>query len=1108
MDALQRKRVKTEVQSNSNSTVCKRPKLLQLDTGEQISVVGQSDVSQQLCYSYSAASSSKDRNLQMAKESHFIEESNALCADEFARAPKSCKSCLVVEIFSGTCRLSKACKDVGFRVAAVDKDKNRSENFNIYRCDVGDPKQLKLLKEFLQAESDELLHVHFAPSCGTASRAREKPIPGLPLHKQPKPLRSDYFPDGIPGLRPMEAERVKLANVSYDATMDLVIFLSSMGVSSSIENPSNSLFWKYSSVVRAMQSISGHFTYFDSCMHGGARDKSTAWWSHDPSAVDVNIFEALQAKCDQSHQHAAWKPVFRNGRTHFPTSDEAAYPQVLCQRVAHILKRLATSKGFVFTDDLRQQLAHDENVGKRQLFATQTRQQHLRPLVSEFNGYQPVILNLADSNDLAAIMSNLPKGARVCNRRILDGGLSRDDLASKFPNAIFSANWDCGSSSEVIHVGLPKEPAVFVVDAVKAGHPRDMLARAPKEVADLLDSFVNEPYYQRLERRAKFFKKWLKRSLELKKDEEVLHRGLQSHLQPLLSGKRLLLWKEMLVDLSYPDVAIIDEVTSGFPLTGWSKKTGIFQPNVRRPDYGLEQLIKSSRGLNEAVLKSLANESWTDVDQKVWEETLQEVDRGWIREAPNLDFEFVAKRFGLAQKSKVRMIDDFSICGVNGTVGLTEKLRVQSVDELASYLALIMNNEGFSSTLQVVGRTYDLKAAYKQFGVDKFHSDHCRVGVKCPGGGVKKFSVNALPFGATGSVASFLRIAASVSYIATVGLEIILTNFFDDFTVVCDEREVRSVDFYLTGLFKMLGLDYAAEGDKAPPFSAEFGSLGILFNLSTFSSGSFSLEHTEKRKKELLESIEEILASTVCGTKELEKLHGRLVWFGSFVFGRQMNVALRILNRFAHSKSKAVNLMEELVDVLQVIRARLLSSTPTRIFKSISKTWIIFTDGAYEPSSSTPASIGGVLVSPSGVLVQFFGEPIPSSLLAELQQKSEHPIYELEVLPVVIATVVWADIISQSQVVYYIDNEAAKSAFIQGVGFTDSAKQLTTIFDEMENRMAIITWFGRVASYSNPADGPSRLCFDDQILSGATRTPVVLPHHISELGMASGDADS
>ncbi len=65
-----------------------------------------------------------------------------------------------------------------------------------------------------------------------------------------------------------------------------------------------------------------------------------------------------------------------------------------------------------------------------------------------------------------------------------------------------------------------------------------------------------------------------------------------------------------------------------------------------------------------------------------------------------------------------------------------------------------------------------------------FHSNHCRVGVKRPGGGVNKFSITVLPFGATGSVVAFLRIAASVSYIALVGLQIIIANFFDDFTVV------------------------------------------------------------------------------------------------------------------------------------------------------------------------------------------------------------------------------------------------------------------------------------------------------------------------------------
>ncbi len=155
------------------------------------------------------------------------------------------------------------------------------------------------------------------------------------------------------------------------------------------------------------------------------------------------------------------------------------------------------------------------------------------------------------------------------------------------------------------------------------------------------------------------------------------------------------------------------------------------------------------------------------------------------------------------------MIDDFSICGINGAFGLTEKLRVQSVDELSTCLALILNLHSFDPGVTMMGRTYDSKSAYKQFSVDVFHCKHCRVGVRRPGGSVETFAVSALPFGATGSVASFLRIAASISCIAMVGLDIILVNLLNDFTVVCADHEIKNVDFYLTGLFKLLSLQKA-----------------------------------------------------------------------------------------------------------------------------------------------------------------------------------------------------------------------------------------------------------------------------------------------------------
>ena len=86
--------------------------------------------------------------------------------------------------------------------------------------------------------------MHFAPACGTASKARSKPIPGVPRDQQPRPLRSDSFPDGLLYLTDAENKRVTVANISYQATAQLCVMLIKLGVSVSVENPENSLFWK------------------------------------------------------------------------------------------------------------------------------------------------------------------------------------------------------------------------------------------------------------------------------------------------------------------------------------------------------------------------------------------------------------------------------------------------------------------------------------------------------------------------------------------------------------------------------------------------------------------------------------------------------------------------------------------------------------------------------------------------------------------------------------------------------------------------------------------------------------------------------------------------
>ena len=226
---------------------------------------------------------------------------------------------LVLEIFAGTCRLSKACRGLGLQALSVDKDVNRAENAVVAKYDLCDANHFSTLEQLVRAERHRLVHAHFAPSCGTASRARERPVPGLPAHRQPRPLRSNEKPDGLDNLNESEAARVEAANKSYNAAVDLILILLDLGVSVSIENPKNSLYWCTSMMQRLYNKVPhGHFTCFHSCMHGGERDKATKLWSFNPREPAVNLFAALGLECDKQHVHQSWRPRFFGWKVGLP----------------------------------------------------------------------------------------------------------------------------------------------------------------------------------------------------------------------------------------------------------------------------------------------------------------------------------------------------------------------------------------------------------------------------------------------------------------------------------------------------------------------------------------------------------------------------------------------------------------------------------------------------------------------------------------------------------------------------------------------------------------------------------------------------------------------
>ena len=577
---------------------------------------------------------------RLESSTEFVSEDNSISSKQ---------SCLILEIFAGSCRLSKACKQVGFRVTAVDKVEDRAENFPIYQGDVRNSGERTLLLQYIEAEKEELLHIHFAPSCGTASRAREK-APG------PPPLRSDVHPDGLPNLKDSDRQRVEAANESYRAMITIAMFAISLGISISVENPKNSLFCKCSFVVLFLEWLPQyHVCEFQHCMHGGRRNKFTHWMSCNPRNLTVDMFQSLRLLCDQQHQHASWAPyIDEHGRQVFPTASEAAYPELLCTRVACILKAEALKAGFSFPTTLVDQLEAEPHAAKRQIFTTQPRGKRLRPLVSEFQAYKSILFPLNAERAIQQFLKTLPKGSRICHRTLTEGFFFWDDNLAKEAELVAHHSWEDGQPGEILHFGIPKEPHDFIADATAKGHPRDIIAKVPPTVKVLLKELACGEMSRRFAKRASFMKRWLKRSLELKDKELELHQQLPTHLQKILHGKRLLLFKEILTDLNYSDVAVVDDIVSGFQLTGWAPKTGVFDEDVRRPQLTLDQLKKMAPGINASIQRAVDDTQVDQTTEHVWKETWLEVEKrkGVVKPCHNIHGLFCCQTFWITARFK------------------------------------------------------------------------------------------------------------------------------------------------------------------------------------------------------------------------------------------------------------------------------------------------------------------------------------------------------------------------------------------------------------------------------------------------------------------------
>ena len=279
-------------------------------------------------------------------------------------------------------------------------------------------------------------------------------------------------------------------------------------------------------------------------------------------------------------------------------------------------------------------------------------------------------------------------------------------------------NAECQDDLQVQTWGTPWEPEEFVKMAVEAGHPSTMRSFLPPILAECIDRVVRTPVHERVRYRATALKRWMRRSLELRKDEQDFAAKLHPSVGEVLKGKKLL-WKEMLESINYSDVGVCEEFFNGTNLTGQTDRTGLWPSKVTPATMTEADLMEQAR-LQRASLTYEQVVFFDDqIAMAVWSQTLEEVAKGEA-EGPfsleSIPAEYpLSRRFGVQQSGKIRCVDDFTWSGINGASQTMESPKPHTVDVIAAMVMALMKASDASQTW--LARSFDLKSAYRQCAI-------------------------------------------------------------------------------------------------------------------------------------------------------------------------------------------------------------------------------------------------------------------------------------------------------------------------------------------------------------------------------------------------------
>ena len=175
--------------------------------------------------------------------------------------------------------------------------------------------------------------VFLAPPCGTCSLARNIQLRDSKGRKisGPPPVRSIFFPEGLPNLSPTNKLRVSLANKLYAFVHRVLVVAHSRSMIIVVENPRSSLFWLTRWRKQVLKEAPLSYVAHQACAYGSSRPKWTVLARHH------SAFQVISRTCpgeSSHHFHSPWGLINDASGRHFATSEETAYPLPLAAEIA------------------------------------------------------------------------------------------------------------------------------------------------------------------------------------------------------------------------------------------------------------------------------------------------------------------------------------------------------------------------------------------------------------------------------------------------------------------------------------------------------------------------------------------------------------------------------------------------------------------------------------------------------------------------------------------------------------------------------------------------------------------------------------------------------